>query len=136
MVFCKENTSSRIRAIGGFSLPEALIAIGIAAILAVAVTRVATNSRMNAGKIQELVRMLSLNDALVAQIAPKELGVTHGRTGRFSWQIAVTPLKFSATPLRVNSATVADPSAPKKLGLGALSDEYAQTKKPDEGPKW
>src|SRR5262245_19521631 len=136
MVFCKEGRGSSIPTRNGFSLPEALIAIVIAAILAVALTRVANNTRMNAGKIQELVRMTSLNDALVSQIAPRELGVTHGRTGQFSWQIAVTPLRFSATAVRVNTEVVADPAAPKVLGLGALSEGSPQAKKADEGPKW
>ena len=90
---------------------------------------------MNADKIQELVRMMSLNDGLLTQIAPTELGVTRGRTGKFSWQIDVAPLRFSATALRM-SEVPAEPTAPKALGLAAIADEPAQTKKQDEGPKW
>ena len=136
MVSCHGKQHLITRAPNGFSLLEALIAIVIAAILAVALTRVANNTRMNAAKIQELVRMMSLNDALLSQLAPTELGVTHGRTGRFSWQIAVAPLRFTATALRINSEAIGTVPATKVLGLSAISDEPLKTTKPDEGPKW
>ena len=53
MVSCHGKQHLITRAPNGFSLLEALIAIVIAAILAVALTRVANNTRMNAAKIQE-----------------------------------------------------------------------------------
>jgi len=136
MVFCNSGKLLSPRARNGFSLPEALIAIVIAAVLAVALTRVASNSRMNAGKIQELVRMMNLNDALLSQLAPTELGVTHGRVARFSWHVTVAPLSFRATALRINSEAVPNTSATKALGLAALSDAPSQTQKKEEGPRW
>ena len=136
MVYSQAGNCSAKSTCGGFSLPEALVAIVIAAVLAVALVRVAANSRMNAGAIQELVRMKNFSDALLAQTAPTELGVTHGRAARFSWHVTVSPLKFTATALRINSEPVLDTPKAKPLGLAALLDLLPQTQKKEEGPRW
>jgi Tfp pilus assembly protein PilV len=129
-LFCVAAWLSRGRVSAGFSLAEALIAIVIAAILAVAVTRLANNTRMNAGKIQELVDTMNLNETLLAQLAPRELGTTHGRTGRFSWHIAVAPLNFTATARRMSKELRdSDAGSKKAVGLAAFSDDSAQVKK-------
>jgi Tfp pilus assembly protein PilV len=128
-LFCVAAWFSRGRASAGFSLAEALIAIVIAAILAVAVTRLANNTRMNAGKTQDLVDTMNLNETLLAQLAPRELGTTHGRTGRFSWHIAVAPLNFNATARRMSKELRDSDAGSKKVGLAAFSDNSAQAKK-------
>jgi prepilin-type N-terminal cleavage/methylation domain-containing protein len=126
-----------LRASEGFSLLEALVAIVVAAILAVALTRLASNTRMNAGKIQELVDMMSVNGALLAQIVPKELGTTHGRVGKFAWHVAVAPLNFTAVARHIKNE--AEPEGAKKpLALAAISDGLGLTKnqEPTETTKW
>jgi len=86
----------------GFSLAEALVAIAIAALLAVVLTRLAMGTRNNAASIQELVNMMGVSESLLAQVAPKEPGTTNGRMGNYSWRIVVTPLKFAAVARYVN----------------------------------
>ena len=121
---------SRSQGAAGFSLAESLIAIVIAAILAVALTRLANNTRMNAVKIQELINMKNLDEALLAQVAPKDLGTTQGRAGTFSWQIAVAPLNFTAIARRMNKGLQdGDDKSKKGAGLAAFSDDSAQIKK-------
>jgi hypothetical protein len=136
---CAAARRSRGRVSAGFSLAEALAAIVIAALLAVVLTRVANNTRMNAGKIQELVSMMGLNGALLAQVAPKELGTTHGRAGMFHWHIDVAPLNFVATARRMNKEpSDSDTSSRTAVGLADFSDISAQIKKPEPAvtTKW
>jgi hypothetical protein len=68
----------RVRRSAGFSLAEALMAFVIAAMLAAALTRFISNTRMNAGEIRELVEMMTLSDSLLEQTSPQEPGITEG----------------------------------------------------------
>ena len=123
----------------GFSLIEALIAVLIAAILAAVLTQLASTTRMNADRIQELMSMMTLNGALLAQVAPKELGTTNGRTGKFSWRVVVAPLDYSATARRTNDKPEENTTNSRKLlGLAALTDVPGPIKKTDsvDTAKW
>jgi hypothetical protein len=92
----------RVHRSAGFSLAEALMALVIAAMLAAALTRFISNTRMNAGEIRELVEMMTLSDSLLEQTSPQEPGITDGRTGRFAWRVVVAPIAFGAVARRVN----------------------------------
>ena len=125
----------------GFSLAEALIALAIAAVLAAALTRLASNTRMNAGKLGELVEMMTVSDSLLEQASPRVPGTTSGRTGGFAWRVAVTPVAFGAVAQRVEEKAVATADQPsgKAAGLPPISGggsrgEPAPT--PEQVVKW
>ena len=118
----------------GFSLAEALIALAVAAVLAVALTRLVGNTRANAGKIRELVEMMTLSDSLLEQTSSQGPGTTHGRTGRFAWRVVVAPAAFSAVARRVSVKVLA---STKVAGLPiSASSRGEPTSVPDEVVKW
>jgi len=106
----------------GFSLVEALTALAIAAMLAAVLTRMVSNTRMSAGKIRELVEMITLGDSLLEQISLQNPGTTSGRSAGFAWRISVSPATFTATARRVNAKGPAANQSTPALGLVADSD--------------
>jgi len=105
----------------GFALSEALIALAVAVTLAACLTRVIANTRMNAGKIRELVGMMNLGAWLLERATPPQAGVTNGRSSRFAWRVAVNPLSFTATALKISpKSTIAAQPPAKSAGLPPL----------------
>jgi prepilin-type N-terminal cleavage/methylation domain-containing protein len=123
----------------GFSLIEALIAIVIAAILAVALVRLAGNTRMNAAKVRQLVEMMTLNESLLVQIGNQEVGITEGRTGDLAWRTIVEPVEFSAVArFSVDNKRDEKRSPANGRGLAIQADSRPSTKAPttQESPQW
>jgi type II secretory pathway pseudopilin PulG len=120
----------------GFSLAEALVALAIAAVLAVALTRLVSNTRANAGKIRELVEMMTLSDSLLEQTTSQQPGITQGRTGRFAWRVAIVPMAFNAVARRVNEKVlaVADQHQSKASGSTSDSSSSKPTPAPEQAP--
>lgn len=115
----------------GFSIAEALIAIAIAAILAVALTRLASNTRMNARNIQELLNMMNLNEALLTQVTPTAPGTVDGRTGAYSWRAVTVPMNFMAIARRVNDkSSDRNTTQAKTPGFSPVSETPTE-KKPE-----
>jgi prepilin-type N-terminal cleavage/methylation domain-containing protein len=124
----------------GFSLVEALIALAIAAMLAAVLTRLIGNTRANAGKIRELVEMMTVSDSLLEQTSPRVPGTMNGRTARFAWRVVVAPVAFSAVARRVNvkAPATADQNRANAPGLPPISDSAPgkPTSKPEQVAKW
>jgi type II secretory pathway pseudopilin PulG len=118
------------RGAAGFSLAEALIAIVIAALLATALMRVANTTRMNAGRIQDLVNSMGFAETLLAQVAPRALGAEQGRTGGFLWQVSVAPVNITTIAHQMSKNDDDDDADSKKApGLPALFDDSTQADK-------
>jgi type II secretory pathway pseudopilin PulG len=117
----------------GFSLAEALVALAIAAMLAVGLTRLVSNTRANTGKIRELVEMMTLSDSLLEQTLSQQPGITQGHTGRFAWRIAVAPMAFGAVARRVNKKTLpaADQHPSKISDQSSTSDGFSSKSTPE-----
>jgi len=87
----------------GFSLAEVLVALAIAAVLATALSRFVSNTRLNALKIREQVAIDILSDSLIDRVPPHQWrqGRTDGYSGSLSWRIDATPIAFTARALYV-----------------------------------
>jgi type II secretory pathway pseudopilin PulG len=121
----------------GFSLAEALVALAIAAMLAVVLTRVISNTRASTGKIRELVEMMTLSDTLLEQTSSQQPGTTQGRSGRFAWRVAVVPMAFNAVARRVNEKVLAaaDQHQSRASGSTSTSDSSSKpTPAPEQAP--
>jgi type II secretory pathway pseudopilin PulG len=119
----------------GFSLAEALVALAIAAVLAVALTRLVSNTRANAGKIRELVEMMTLSDSLLEQTTSQQPGITQGRTGRFAWRVAIVPMAFNAVARRVNEKVLAVADQHQSKAPGSTSTSDSSFSKPTPAPE-
>jgi prepilin-type N-terminal cleavage/methylation domain-containing protein len=110
-VIVPENNHS-----AGFSLVEALVALAIAAILAVALTRFVAGTRANAALVDEMLEMAAMADTLLTDLPgekPIRAGRIEGRSGTLAWRINVTPVAFRTLPLRVEkSAAVGERVSP------------------------
>jgi prepilin-type N-terminal cleavage/methylation domain-containing protein len=93
---------SRIDRSSGFSLAEVLVALAIAAMLAVVLTRFASNTRLIAGRIRELVEMMSLSNYLLEKSSMRKPVPDQGRTAGFAWRISVDPISYTAVARRVS----------------------------------
>jgi prepilin-type N-terminal cleavage/methylation domain-containing protein len=93
----------------GFSLLEVLVALTIAAILAVVLTRFASNTRSNANRIRELVTMMSLATYLMEQTPQEGAATSDGRTAGFVWHLAKQRMAYIA---------VAQKLLPRETGPG------------------
>jgi prepilin-type N-terminal cleavage/methylation domain-containing protein len=80
----------------GFSLIEVLVALAIASTLAVTITRFASNTRANAGRIRELATMMSLSTYLLEQTITQPPTVGEGRTAGFVWHMRKDRLAYTA----------------------------------------
>jgi len=124
------SVAKRAHRSAGFSLAEALIALAIAAMLAAVLTRMVSNTRMSAGKIRELVEMITLGDSLLEQTPSPSEGTTAGRSGTLAWRISAIPIDFAPVPRRVNvkSADAAQGHAPSTgMGAGLQNTQNAST---------
>ena len=98
-----KHLRNRVRAgsCDGFSLVEVLIALAIASMLAVVLTRFASNTRMNAGRIRELVTMMSLSNYLLERTALEPPAAGEGRTAGFVWHMRKDRLTYTAAQTRL-----------------------------------
>jgi prepilin-type N-terminal cleavage/methylation domain-containing protein len=109
----------RTNRLAGFSLAESLVALAIAALLAAALTRFVSNTRMNAGKVDELIEMMALGDSLLEHVSQKTPETSDGRAGRFTWHIDVVPMAISAVSRKLapKKNPAAGQSGPTTAGL-------------------
>jgi hypothetical protein len=125
----------------GFSVAEALVALAIAAMLTGILTRLVSNTRMSAGKVRELVEMMTLSQSLLEETSQHSPKSSMGRTGRLAWRISVDPIAITAVARTVKpKSSTADQSTTPTLGLAPAS-EFAQDSakapsQPDEGANW
>ena len=120
--------ASETNRLAGFSLAESLVALAIAALLVVAVTRLVANTRLNAGKVRELVEMMALSDSLLEHVSQGMPETSDGRTGHFTWHIDVTPMSLTAVARRVNlRGPVANQSGTKTLGLSSAPESTSKS---------
>jgi type II secretory pathway pseudopilin PulG len=129
----------------GFSLAEALVALAIAVLLAAVLTRLVSNTRMSAGKIRELLEMMTLSDSLLEQASQRSPETSNGRTGHLAWQIGATPMAITAVARRVNAKVpTADQAQTKTAGLTAAPEfatspspsSHGAVPPPDDASKW
>ena len=79
----------------GFSLAEVLVALAIASVMAMVLTRFMIGTRLNAGKVGEAMEMTTLSENLLARVPLGQNwtpGRTDGRSGNYTWRIDVTPV--------------------------------------------
>jgi type II secretory pathway pseudopilin PulG len=113
-------TVSRGKHSEGFSLVEALLALGIAAMLASALTHAISNSRMNAGMVREQVEMMTLGDSLLEQGSWQNPEPSYGRGAGFAWRMTAAPIDFTAVAERMNVPATA-PSEIRTTSIKASS---------------
>jgi type II secretory pathway pseudopilin PulG len=110
-------------------LVEALVALAIAALLAVVLTRFVSGSRANAQKVREEVALeLASNDLLEHLATGKSLPRRiDGRSGRLAWHINIESIPFSANAEVVSEkkpagASNGQPATSSPLASGGLSN--------------
>jgi prepilin-type N-terminal cleavage/methylation domain-containing protein len=119
----------------GFSLVEVLVALTIAVLLTAVLTRVISNTRMNASKIRELVQMMTLSDSVLEKVSRQSPETTSGRSGPLAWHIQVSPMAMSAVAHIVNIKTpTADQSVAKASGATLPAMSAPDTESSDNGP--
>lgn len=94
----------------GFTLPEVLVALAIAAMLVAMLVRFVAGTRANAGRIGEALQMATIAEGLLARLFTDEKsgpGRMDGRTGEFVWRVEVQPTPFAAVARRLH-----EPPAP------------------------
>jgi prepilin-type N-terminal cleavage/methylation domain-containing protein len=83
----------------GFSLAEVLVALAIASVMAMVLTRFLIGTRSNAGKVGEALEMTTLSENLLARVPLGQSwtpGRTDGRSGIYTWRIDVAPIASRA----------------------------------------
>ena len=121
----------------GFSLAEALVALAIAVLLTAVLTRLVSNTRMNAGKIRELLEMMTLSDSLLEQVSQRLPETSNGRAGHFAWQIGAIPMAITAVARKVNAKIpTSDQPSTKTAGLTSAPEFATNPTTPDDTPKW
>jgi prepilin-type N-terminal cleavage/methylation domain-containing protein len=119
----------------GFSLVEVLVALTIAVLLTAVLTRVISNTRMNASKIRELVQMMTLSDSVLEKVSRQAPETTSGRSGPLAWHIQVSPMAMSAVAHTVNIKTpTADRSVAMASGSTLPAMSAPDTESSDNGP--
>jgi prepilin-type N-terminal cleavage/methylation domain-containing protein len=88
--------NSRVGLSSGFSLAEVLVALAIAAMLAVILIRFASNTRLVAGRVRELVEVMSLSNSLLEKSSMRSPVPDQGRTAGFLWRVNVAPISYTA----------------------------------------
>jgi prepilin-type N-terminal cleavage/methylation domain-containing protein len=108
----------------GFSLIEVLIALAIASLMAVVLTRFVAGTRMNAGKVDELLEMNTLGETLLTRVAALpnfQAGRTDGRSGVYSWRVDIAPLAYTTVTRRMNDRNPNKPPAAANRGATRMT---------------
>ena len=93
------SASRKCNRSAGFTLIEVLVALAIATIMAIALTRFVVGTRANASKVGEALEMTALGETLLGRVAVGHVwspGRTDGRSGQYSWRVEVTPIGMQA----------------------------------------
>lgn len=83
----------------GFTLIEVLVALAIAVIMVIALTRFVIGTRSNSAKVGEALEMTALSETLLGRVPAGQMwspGRTDGRNGQYVWRIDVTPIAMQA----------------------------------------
>ena len=104
----------------GFTLIEVLVALTIAAIMAIAITRFVAGTRWNASRIGEALEMTALSETLLGRVPVGQSwspGRTDGRAGEYAWRVEVTPIGMQAIA-RIRAKKEEKPDAEKAGDAG------------------
>lgn len=90
----REKTSGRTC---GFSLPEVLVALAVAAMMAAVLTRHVAGTRLNAAQVGERVEVWTISqsmlDGLPTTLSP---GASSGQIGAYRWHREIAPIASDA----------------------------------------
>jgi prepilin-type N-terminal cleavage/methylation domain-containing protein len=126
----------------GFSLVEVLAALAIAAALSAALVHTFSNTRYNAGRIRELIDMMTLGDNLLAQINAEKIQAARidGHDGRFIWSLDVNPASYAATVIQYSENVQPDqttkPSTSKEVEQQGQSGTEIGKSNNEAAQKW
>jgi type II secretory pathway pseudopilin PulG len=111
----------------GFSLVEALVALTIASLLAVVLTRFVSGLRANAQKVREEVTLELATEDLLEHLSAGNLspGRIDGRSGRLAWYIDSKPIAFSANAevIREKKSAGQGSGQPAIAGTNSVSND-------------
>jgi prepilin-type N-terminal cleavage/methylation domain-containing protein len=135
----QQRRGIRIGKCDGFSLVEVLIALAIAAMLAVVLTRFSMNTRMSASRVRELVTMMSLSNYLLEQTSLTDPATGEGRTAGFVWhmrkdRIASVAVAQKLSPKETSLPTAAGASDPNVINGGFAAAAPPSTNPASSGP--
>jgi prepilin-type N-terminal cleavage/methylation domain-containing protein len=81
----------------GFSLPEVLVALAVAAMMAAVLTRYVAGTRLNAAQVRERVELWTISqsmlDGLSTTLSP---GASSGQIGAYRWHREIAPIASDA----------------------------------------
>ena len=81
----------------GFSLPEVLVALAVAAMMAAVLTRYVAGTRLNAAQVGERVELWTISqsmlDGLSTTLSP---GASSGQIGAYRWHREIAPIASDA----------------------------------------
>jgi Tfp pilus assembly protein PilV len=125
---------------GGFMLAEVLVALMVATILILALTRVLAATRTHMAQIQDRLEIWMVGRTLIDRLPSEtslETGTTTGRIGRFHWRIDVAPLgssDLSTTVLaRSSDSDFIQPNKTSTPSTGSTSSSTLQGTGPVAG---
>jgi prepilin-type N-terminal cleavage/methylation domain-containing protein len=129
------SVSPRRSGRAGFSLAEVLIALSIAALVGVGLTRFVAETRWNAHWIGEALEMTALSETLLARTQFGQswsASRADGRSGAYGWRMEMRPAGFRASVrMRAQKETQAAvaPAAGTTHGLNLEPDRVAADQK-------
>jgi prepilin-type N-terminal cleavage/methylation domain-containing protein len=81
----------------GFSLPEVLVALAVAGMMAAVLTRYVAGTRLNAAQVRERVELWTISqsmlDGLSTTLSP---GASSGQIGAYRWHREISPIASDA----------------------------------------
>jgi prepilin-type N-terminal cleavage/methylation domain-containing protein len=128
----QQRRGIRIGKCDGFSLVEVLVALAIAAMLAVVLTRFSINTRLSAGRVRELVTMMALSNYLLEQTSLTDPANGEGRAAGFVWHMRKDRITYTAVAQKLLPKEAIPPA-----GAGApnaINGGLAATTPPSNGP--